>query len=218
LNRSVEEYLYPAMEDFNLDLVIDSGPGARSVQVKLNPFTLVGATTKAGLLSAPMRSRFGFNGRLDFYSPEILKKIVLRSSSLLQMVIDDESALEIAKRSRGTPRIANNLVKWVRDFGLVKYNNKITKQVVVEALKLLSIDSNGLDEMDLKLLSILINHYSGGPVGLTTLAMALGEEARTVEEVYEPYLIMQGFIKRTPRGRQATDLAYQLVQKNPQGG
>lgn len=218
LNKSVEEYLYPAMEDFNLDLVIDSGPGARSVQVKLNPFTLIGATTKAGLLSAPMRSRFGFCGRLDFYNPETLKKIVLRSSRLLQISLDDESALEIAKRSRGTPRIANNLVKWVRDFGLVKYNNQINKQVVLEALKLLSIDSNGLDEMDLKLLSILINHYSGGPVGLSTLAMALGEEARTVEEVYEPYLIMQGYIKRTPRGREATNLAYQLIQKNPQGG
>lgn len=217
LNRSVEEYLYPAMEDFNLDLVIDSGPGARSVQVKLNPFTLIGATTKAGLLSAPMRSRFGFTGRLDFYSPDILKKIVLRSSELLKIRLDDPSALEIAKRSRGTPRIANNLVKWVRDYGLVKYNNQFNLEVVLEALKLLSIDPYGLDEMDLKLLTILINHYSGGPVGLSTLAMALGEEARTVEEVYEPYLIMQGFIKRTPRGREATALAYQLIQKNPQG-
>jgi Holliday junction DNA helicase RuvB len=217
LNRNVEEYLYPAMEDFNLDIVIDSGPGARSVQVKLNPFTLVGATTKSGLLSAPMRSRFVFNGRLDFYSNEMLQKIVLRSCSLMKINLSHDCALEIAKRSRGTPRICNNLVKWVRDFGLVNYKNQFNLNVVQEALELLSINSSGLDEMDLKLLSIIIDHYSGGPVGLSTIALALGEDPRTVEEVLEPYLVMQGFLKRTPRGRQATALAYQLLQKNPQG-
>lgn len=212
LNRTVEEYLYPAMEDFSLDLVIDSGPGARSVQVKLNPFTLIGATTRSGLLSSPMRSRFGFNGRLDFYGDELLTKIVLRSSKLLNVALDPLSALEIAKRSRGTPRIANNLLKWVRDFGLVRYKNQFSVEIVKEALKLLSIDDTGLDEMDNKFLSILIQHYSGGPVGLSTLATALGEDERTVEEVVEPYLILQGYIERTPRGRKATMRAYQLIE------
>ena len=213
LNRQVEEYLYSAMEDFALDLLIDSGPSARSVQVKLNHFTLVGATTRSGLLSAPMRSRFAFTCRLDYYDPEVLKEIVMRSAKILQIAIDPEGALEISTRARGTPRIANHLLRWVRDFAQMRGAKKIDKAIVGEALELLAIDQKGLDEMDKKLLDIIIDHYEGGPVGIKTLAVAVGEEESTLEEVYEPYLIMQGLLKRTPRGREATPLAYQHLRR-----
>lgn len=213
LNRVVEEYLYPAMEDYVLDLMIDSGPHARSVQVKLNKFTLVGATTRAGLLTAPMRSRFAFTCRLDYYTPEVLKKILNRSSYILKLDIDDEGLMEIARRSRGTPRITNHLLRWVRDYAQMRAGNKINRDVVLRALKMLAIDEKGLDEMDKKILSIIIEHYNGGPVGLNTLSLAIGEEAQTIEEVYEPFLILQGFIKRTPRGRVATALAYEHLGK-----
>lgn len=208
LNRVVEEYLYPAMEDFKLDIMLDSGPSARSVQVPLQKFTLVAATTRVGLLSSPLRSRFAFTTRLDYYAPEVLEKIIQRSSRILNISIDKEGALEIANRSRGTPRIANNLLRWVRDFAQIKANNKIDKAVVYEALKLLNIDERGLDEMDKKILEVIIQHYKGGPVGINTIAVAVGEESHTIEEVYEPYLIMQGFLKRTPRGREVTQLGY----------
>lgn len=211
LNKVVEEYLYPAMEDFALDLMIDSGPSSRSVQVKLNSFTLVGATTKVGMLSAPMRSRFAFTGRLDYYEPDVLQGIIMRSARILNVDLCAESALEIAKRSRGTPRIANNHLRWVRDFAHVRNSSYIDKSIVEDALKLLQIDERGLDEMDIKLLKVLIEHYGGGPVGLSTLAVSIGEETHTVEEVLEPYLIMQGLLKRTARGREATALAHQYL-------
>lgn len=208
MSRSVEEYLYPAMEDFALDLIIDSGPSARVVQVKLNKFTFVGATTRAGLLSAPLRSRFAFSTRLDYYPPSVLENIVMRSGRLLNCVVDRESAGEVARRARGTPRIANNLLRWVRDYAQMRSGGHIDRAVVVQALEMLSIDARGLDEMDKRLLTVMIDHYAGGPVGLNTLSVAIGEESSTIEEVYEPYLIMEGFLKRTPRGRQATPLAY----------
>lgn len=208
LNRAVEEYLYPAMEDFALDLLIDSGPNARSVQVKLNRFTLVGATTRMGLLTSPLRSRFGFTCRLDYYTPQELQKVVARTSRILNLTIDEESTLEVAHRARGTPRIANNLIRWVRDFAQINSNGKITVKVVHDALGMLSIDEKGLEEMDKKILEVMIELYSGGPVGINTIAVAVGEEPSTIEEVYEPYLIMQGFIKRTPRGREVTSLGY----------
>ena len=208
LNRTVEEYLYPAMEDFSLDLLIDSGPSARSVQVKLKPFTLVGATTRSGLLSSPMRSRFGLHLRLDYYSPESLQTILQRSSQILGISLSKEAALAIAKRARGTPRIANNLLRWVRDVAQIQNLDKIDPELAHEALNKLEIDEKGLDEMDKKFLQLIIDHYDGGPVGINTLAAALSEEAHTLEEVYEPYLIMQGFLKRTPRGREVTGLSY----------
>ena len=208
LSKTIEEYLYPAMEDFSLDLMIDSGPSARSVQVKLNKFTLVGATTRIGLLSSPLRSRFGFTSRLDYYDATILQKIVLRSAELLKVSVTQEAALEIAERSRGTPRIANNLLRWVRDFATSRKTIQIDLKLTQAALEMLAIDHKGLDEMDKKLLSIMIDHHDGGPVGVQTIAVAIGEESETVAEVYEPYLILQGFIKRTPRGREATRLAY----------
>lgn len=208
LNRAVEEYLYPAMEDFTLDLLIDSGPSARSVQVKLKPFTLVGATTRAGLLSSPMRSRFGLNLRLDYYPPEYLEKILLRSAQLLGVPLQNEGALAIAERARGTPRVANNLLRWVRDFAQIKGHRQIDRTIASQALDMLEIDHLGLDEMDKRILTLIIEHYHGGPVGINTLAVALSEEAHTLEEVYEPYLIMQGFLKRTPRGREVTPLSY----------
>jgi holliday junction DNA helicase RuvB len=208
LNRVIEEYLYPAMEDFVLDLMIDSGPSARSVQVKLNKFTLIGATTRAGLLSGPMRSRFPFTSRLDYYSPETLMKIIKRSSSILHLPLDNKAALEVALRSRGTPRIANNLLRWIRDYAQVKTNNNADLAAVKSALDMIEIDHKGLDEMDKKILEVLIDYYGGGPVGISTLAVAVGEEADTLAEVYEPYLILQGFMKRTPRGREATLHAY----------
>ena len=213
LSRTVEEYLYPAMEDFALDLMIDTGPNARSVQVKLNKFTLVGATTRMGLITAPMRSRFALNCRLDYYPAEILETILLRTSRILNLTVDSEGIAEIAKRSRGTPRIANNLLRWVRDYAQIRAGNKVTREVVQKALEMLSIDERGLDEMDKKILSVMIEHYSGGPVGLNTIAVAIGEEGSTIEEVYEPYLIMQGFLKRTPRGRGSPHSAYQHVNK-----
>ncbi len=212
LNRTVEEYLYPAMEDFNLDLMIDSGPSARSVQVKLNRFTLAGATTRTGLITAPMRSRFAFSCRLDYYQPDVIEKILQRTSRILNLDIDAQGLAEIAKRSRGTPRIANNLLRWVRDYAQIRAGGKINREVVQQALQMLAIDDKGLDEMDKKILEVIINHYDGGPVGLSTIAVAIGEEGATIEEVYEPYLIMQGLLKRTPRGREATPLAYQHLK------
>lgn len=213
MNRSVEEYLYPAMEDFALDLMIDSGPNARSVHVRLKPFTLAGATTRLGLLSSPLRSRFAFSCRLDYYPPSVLEKILLRTSRILNLCLDSPSAAEIAKRARGTPRIANHLLRWVRDYAQMRTGNQININSVNDALNMLAIDDKGLDEMDIKILAILIDHYQGGPVGLGTLAAAIGEETSTVEEVYEPYLMMLGLIKRTPRGREATDLAYEHMNK-----
>lgn len=209
LNRVLEEYLYPAVEDFKLDIMIDSGPNARSVQVKLNRFTLIGATTRSGLISAPMRSRFPFTCRMDYYDALTLKEIILRSSKILKVSMHEQAALALAQRARGTPRIANNLLKWVRDFAQVKTEGIVDSECVENALKMLSIDEKGLDEIDKKILNVLIQHYGGGPVGLNTLAVAIGEEGHTVEEVYEPFLITQGFIKRTPRGRMATQAAYQ---------
>ena len=209
LSRSVEEYLYPAMEDCVLDIMIDSGPSARSVQVKLNRFTLAGATTRTGLLSEPLRSRFEFTARLDYYPPTILETIVLRTSRILNLNMQADAAREIACRARGTPRVANNLLRWVRDYAQIKANNQVNREVVQEALSLLAIDEKGLDEIDLKILNVMMDHYEGGPVGLNTLSLAIGEEPQTVEEVYEPYLIMQGLLKRTPRGREATTLAYE---------
>lgn len=214
LNRTVEEYLYPAMEDFKLDLMLDSGPQARSVQVTLNPFTLVGATTRMGQLSAPLRSRFGFTCRLDYYSSGFVADILSRSSSILRVEINDESIIEIAKRSRGTPRIANNLLKWVRDYAQMRSDNKLDKITTRTALEMLDIDFRGLDEMDKRMLKHIIDHHEGGPVGINTIAAALGEESTTLEEVHEPFLIMQGFIKRTQRGREVTKLAYQHLGRS----
>lgn len=214
LNRVAEEYLYPAMEDFFLDIMIDSGPSARSVQVKLNRFTLVGATTRVGLLSGPLRSRFAFSCRLEYYQPEIIVSILQRTGRILNVDINKEAAMEIATRSRGTPRIAINLLRWVRDYSQMRTSNHIDKNVVNAALNMLAIDERGLDEMDIKILEVLIDHYDGGPVGLNTIAVAVGEERTTIEEVYEPFLIMQGFLKRTPRGREATQLAYQHLGRN----
>lgn len=221
LPKVAEEYLYPAMEDFSLDLMIDSGPSARSVQVKLNPFTLVGATTRSGLLSSPIRSRFLISLRLDYYDAPTLAQIIRRSASLLKIELNEEGALEIAKRARGTPRIANNLLRWVRDFAQVQQCKKIDKALTKKALQMLQIDELGLDEMDKKILTCMIDHHNGGPVGLNSLAAAVGEEAHTLEEVYEPFLVLQGFIRRTPRGREATTLAYEHIgrkcpQKHPE--
>ncbi|OGN65092.1 MAG: Holliday junction DNA helicase RuvB [Chlamydiae bacterium RIFCSPHIGHO2_12_FULL_49_9] len=213
LSKTAEEYLYSAMEDFSLDLMIDTGPNARSVQVKLNPFTLVGATTRSGLLSAPMRSRFLITLRLDYYDPNTLKTIIARSASLLNLKITEEASLEIAKRSRGTPRIANNLLRWVRDCAQIQKRSQIDDLLAQKALDMLAIDELGLDEMDKKILTVMIDHHQGGPVGLSNLALAVGEEAHTVEEVYEPFLILQGMIKRTPRGRVATRVAYEHLGK-----
>lgn len=212
LNRSIEEYLYQAMEDYTLDIMIDSGPSARSIQVKLNRFTLAGATTRLGLLSEPLRSRFAFTSRLDYYEPVILQKIVRRTARLLNFELDEMIALEIAKRSRGTPRVANHLLRWVRDYVQIRANNRIDKQIVDDALKMLAIDHLGLDEMDKKILKVMIEHYDGGPVGLNAVAACIGEEASTIEEVYEPYLILQGFLRRTPRGREVTDAGFKHMQ------
>lgn len=209
LPKETEEYLYSAMEDFTLDLLIDSGPNSRSVQVRLEPFTLVGATTRFGLLTPPLRSRFLSQLRLDFYPPHHLQTIITRSAKLLNVDLDEIAALEIAKRSRGTPRIANNLLRWVRDFAEMKSISVIDLSTAHAALQMLSIDEKGLDEMDLKILHTMSKHYGGGPVGIQTIAIAVGEEASTLVEVYEPYLIMQGFLRRTPRGRELTSLAYE---------
>jgi Holliday junction DNA helicase RuvB len=215
LNKIAEEYLYAAMEDFTLDLTIDSGPNARSVQVKLNPFTLVGATTRVGLLSAPLRSRFGISLRLDYYPPEVLQKILHRSALLLKLETSGDALLEIAKRSRGTPRIANHLLRWVRDCAQTEKVRLVGTELAKKALTMLAIDELGLDEMDKKILTLMIDHHNGGPVGLNNLAAGVGEEAHTLEEVHEPFLIMQGFIRRTPRGREATPMAYAHMKKVP---
>lgn len=209
LSPVVEEYLYSAMEDYRIDIMIDKGPGARSVQLSLSPFTLVGATTRSGLLTSPLRARFGIKCHLEYYDHEVLKRILRRSASLLATPIDDEAALEIAMRSRGTPRIANALLRRVRDFAQVKGSGVIDLAITRYALEALNIDRYGLDEIDNKILRIIIDKFKGGPVGLSTIATALGEDPGTVEEVYEPYLIKEGFIKRTPRGRQVTQLAYE---------
>lgn len=204
----VEEILYPAMEDFKLDLVIGQGPAARSVKIDIEPFTLVGATTRMGLISSPLRDRFGIVARLEYYSPEDLARIVLRAAKILKVEITGDGAAEIGRRSRGTPRIANRLLRRVRDFALVHGDGAITREAAAEALVRLDVDEQGLDQMDRKLLEIIIHHYEGGPVGIKTLAVACSEEPRTIEDIYEPYLIQRGFIKRTPRGRMATARAY----------
>jgi holliday junction DNA helicase RuvB len=208
LNTVVEEYLYSAMEDYRIDIMIDSGPNARSIQIALNPFTLVGATTRMGLLTSPMRARFGINCLLGYYDTETLKKIIFRSASILNLPISDEGALEIARRSRGTPRIANALLRRVRDFAQMKGNGTIDLAIAEFSLDALNVDDGGLDEMDNRILSAIIQKFKGGPVGLTTLATAVGEESDTIEEVHEPFLIMEGYLQRTPRGREATEKAY----------
>lgn len=209
LNAVVEEYLYAAMEDFKIDIMLDSGPNARSVQIALNPFTLIGATTRSGLLTAPLRARFGINARLTYYDVSFLTKIVKRSCALLSVKIAPEAALEIARRSRGTPRIANNLLRRTRDFAQVNGDNFISHEISKVALQALEVDEHGLDEMDNRLLTTIIKKFNGGPVGISTIATACSEEAETIEEVYEPFLIQEGYIKRTPRGRSATPKAYQ---------
>jgi len=208
LSPVVEEYLYSAMEDYTIDIVIDKGPNARTIQLKLNPFTLIGATTRAGLLTSPLRARFGIKILLEYYDTEVLTKIIKRSAKILNVPIEETAALEIALRSRGTPRIANALLRRVRDFAQVKGNGKIDLEIAKYSLNSLNIDTRGLDEMDNKILMTIIEKFGGGPVGLNTIATAVGEEAGTIEEVYEPYLIMQGFLNRTPRGRMVTELAY----------
>tara|TARA_B100000524_G_scaffold344147_1_gene241056 strand:- start:653 stop:1675 length:1023 start_codon:yes stop_codon:yes gene_type:complete len=213
LSPIVEEYLYSAMEDYKIDIMIESGPNARSVELNLNPFTLVGATTRSGLLTAPMRARFGITNRLNYYNSELLSVIVQRSAKILNVDISMEAAIEIAGRSRGTPRIANSLLRRVRDFAQIKGNGQIDINITKSSLKALNVDISGLDEMDNKILSTLIDKFGGGPVGITTLATAVSENPETIEEVYEPFLIQQGFIMRTPRGREATELAYKHLQK-----
>ena len=221
LSPIVEEYLYSAMEDFKIDIMIESGPNARTVQINLNPFTLVGATTRSGLLTAPMRARFGIQSRLQYYNTELLTTIVQRSSSILKVPISMEAAIEIAGRSRGTPRIANALLRRVRDFAQIKGNGKIDIEIARYALRALNVDAHGLDEMDNKILNTIIDKFKGGPVGLSTLATAVSESGETIEEVYEPFLIQEGFIMRTPRGREVTEKAYKHLGKirtNIQGG
>ena len=214
LSPIVEEYLYSAMEDYRIDIMIDKGPGARSVQLSLSPFTLIGATTRSGLLTSPLRARFGINCHLEYYDHSTLEGIVRRSARLLSVPITDDAAREIALRSRGTPRIANALLRRVRDFAQVKGSGKIDTEIARFALEALNIDKYGLDEIDNKILTTIIDKFKGGPVGLTTIATALGEDPGTLEEVYEPYLIKEGFIKRTPRGREVTDLAYQHLGRS----
>ena len=218
LSPLVEEYLYSAMEDYRIDIMIDKGPSARSIQIDLNPFTLVGATTRSGLLTAPLRARFGINLHLEYYGPEMLQKIIKRSAMIMKVPIDDDAAIEIARRSRGTPRIANALLRRVRDFAQVKGNGRIDRDIARLSLSALNIDQYGLDEIDNKILLTIIDKFRGGPVGVSTIATAIGEDTGTVEEVYEPYLIMEGFIKRTPRGRMVTPLAYQHLGRPMTGG
>ena len=215
LQPAIEEYLYPAMEDFKLDIVIDQGPSARSIRLNLARFTLIGATTRAGMISAPLRSRFGMTCRLDYYEVPDLQKIVERSAGLLETEIDLNGALEIARRSRGTPRIANNLLRWVRDYAQVRAGGPITAPTATQALSMLEIDQDGFDEMDKRIIEALISLFNGGPVGLNSLAVAVGEDAGTLEEVHEPYLIMQGYIKRTPQGRAALPRAYRKLGLEP---
>ena len=208
MSYAIEEYLYSAMEDYKIDIMIDSGPSAKTVQIKLNPFTLIGATTRSGLLSGALRSRFSINSRLEYYSASTLKKIIRRSSKILNIQIEEDAAIEISKRSRGTPRILNNLLRRIRDFAEIKGEGKITKKITKVALEALNIDHSGLDEMDNRIIRTIIEKFNGGPVGVKTIATACSEEADTIEEVYEPYLIQKGFLKRTSRGRETTELAY----------
>jgi Holliday junction DNA helicase RuvB len=221
MNPVIEEYLYSAMEDYQIDIMLESGPNARTVQVKLNPFTLVGATTRSGLLTAPLRARFGINSRLNYYDSELLSQIVDRSADILGVTVDKQASGEIARRSRGTPRICNALLRRVRDFAQIKSNGKVNLEITRYALEALNVDEHGLDEMDNKILRTIIKKFQGGPVGLMTIATSVSEEAGTIEEVYEPYLIQEGYIHRTPRGRQATLKAYQHLgeaYQDPQSG
>ena len=215
LSTVVEEYLYSAMEDYKIDIMIDSGPNARSIQINLNPFTLIGATTRSGLLTAPLLSRFAIKSRLEYYNAETLRKIILRSADILNVEISTDAAAEISRRSRGTPRIANGLLRRVRDFAQVLNDGIIDIGITQHALKALNVDEHGLDDMDNRILSAIIEKFKGGPVGITTIATSVGEEPGTLEEVYEPFLIQEGFIKRTPRGREATQKAYEHLGKNP---
>jgi|ERR1043165_8447913 Holliday junction DNA helicase RuvB len=215
LSPVVEEYLYSAMEDYKIDIMIDTGPNARTVQISLNPFTLIGATTRSGLLTAPLRSRFGITCRMEYYDAAVLKNIIKRSAKILKTEINEDAAFEIARRSRGTPRIANLLLRRVRDFAQVKGDGTITLDITTYALEALNVDLFGLDEMDNRILSAIIDKFKGGPVGISTIATAVGEEGGTIEEVYEPFLIKEGFIKRTPRGREVTELAYKHLGKTP---
>jgi len=215
LSTVVEEYLYAAMEDFRIDIMIDTGPNARSIQINLNPFTLVGATTRSGLLTAPLLSRFGIKSRLEYYNAEVLKKIIERSAAIMQTSISSDAANEIARRSRGTPRIANSLLRRVRDFAQVLNDGNIDLGITQHALKALNVDEHGLDEMDNRILAAIIDKFKGGPVGLTTIATAVGEEPGTIEEVYEPFLIQEGFLQRTPRGREVTAKAYEHLGRRP---
>ncbi len=211
LHPSIEEYLYPAIEDFRLDIIIDQGPKARTIRIDLPPFTLVGATTRAGMLTAPMRSRFGIPNRLDYYTPDEIQHILMRSARLMNVVMEEAGAHEIARRSRGTPRVANHLLRWVRDFAQVKAQNVVTEDVARQALTMRDIDESGLDEMDTRILEAIIGKFDGGPVGMGSVAVAVGEDASTLEDVHEPYLVMQGYLKRTPRGRVAMPLAYRKL-------
>lgn len=220
LNPVVEEYLYSAMEDFKIDIMIDKGPSARSIQISLNPFTLIGATTRSGLLTSPLRARFGINSHLEYYDVEEITRIIKRSATILDVPVHDDAAIEIAMRSRGTPRVANALLRRIRDFAQVKGNGTIDKEIAAYGLEALNIDKFGLDIMDNKILVTLIEKFNGGPVGLNTISIAIGEDAGTVEEVYEPFLIKEGFLMRTPRGREATQRAYKhlgKIHKNQQG-
>ena len=214
LSPVIEEYLYSAMEDFTIDIMIDSGPSARTVQITLNPFTLIGATTRSGLLTSPLRARFGINSRLEYYDVEVLSGIVDRAAGILEIEIYDDAAIEIARRSRGTPRIANALLRRVRDFAQIKGDGTINLDITNISLEALNVDQNGLDEMDNKILSVIIDKFSGGPVGMTTIATAVGENAGTIEEVYEPFLIKEGYIMRTPRGRKVTEKAYKHLGRD----
>ncbi|TXB67211.1 Holliday junction branch migration DNA helicase RuvB [Vicingus serpentipes] len=220
LSAVVEEYLYSAMEDYRIDIMIDSGPNARSVQIELNPFTLVGATTRTGLLTSPLRARFGITSRLEYYDTDLLAKIIQRSSDILKVAIDEDAAYEIAGRSRGTPRISNSLLRRIRDFAQVKGDGTVTKEISLFGLTALNVDKHGLDDMDNRILTTIIDKFKGGPVGLTTIATAVSEQAGTIEEVYEPFLIKEGFIMRTPRGREVTEKAYKHLGriKNPSQG
>lgn len=217
LSPIVEEFLYSAMEDFMIDILIDSGPSARSVKIELAPFTLIGATTRSGLLTSPLRARFGINSRLSYYNADLLSTIIERSATILNIGIDSKAAREIAFRSRGTPRIANSLLRRIRDFAQIKGDGKIDLEIAKYGLDALNVDSHGLDEMDNKILSIIIDKFNGGPVGLTTVATAVGEQAGTIEEVYEPFLIQEGFLHRTPRGRVATELAFTHLGREQSG-
>jgi len=218
MQRAVEEYLYSAMEDFVIDIMIDQGPSARSVRLNLQPFTLIGATTRSGLLSAPLRSRFGLTNRLDYYEADDLRAIILRSARILNVDITEDGAREIGSRARGTPRIANSLLRWVRDYAQVRAGGKIDPDVADKALSMLDIDADGLDEMDKRILHTIIDKFSGGPVGVGSLAVSVGEEVGTIEEVYEPYLIQEGYLKRTPQGRVVTERAYAKFGLRPTGG